>query len=335
MSDFGPRLGKWRDQGSLRYLARELDVTTKQVTRYWDNGCIDGCYQTPKGHRRIRYTDSTVENVALMVRRAKEWNVRIRYHLTQIDYRGTIIPVKGCNSTRDLYRRARKAGLSKREARDVAYTPDIEAPPSPEQIAWDSLLALNRTYGEEVLETMRAFSLFPLHFLLQASDSEDFRARAKTAWQKLDSFFESREELRPLSSNDQKAKDAFQKLLSQPDLPSFISAWRKETELQYRVFETNAETYKRAKEQAEKDPGALRLATAALTLRRKQQTPSARALAEELGMSRPALYRAFKSHAIQEALNLVRNDPQAIQESRNDKTAKGQKRRRSANEQGK
>lgn len=105
--------------------------------------------------------------------------------------------------------------------------------------------------------------------------------------------------------------------------------------MQHRPWRANAETYKRAKEQAEKDPGALRLATAALTLRRKQQTPSARALAEELGISRPALYRAFKSHAIQEALNLVRNDPQAIQESRNDKTAKGQKRRLIASEQDK
>ena len=333
MSDSEAALRKWRDQGSLRYLARKLGVTPKQVTRYWDNGWIDGSYRTPKGHRRIRYADSTVENVALMVRQRKEWNVRIRYHLPQIDYRGTIITVKGCNSVHDLYRRARKAGLSKREARDVAYNPDIDAPPSPEQIAWDSLLALNRTYGEEVLETMRAFSPFPLHFLLQASDSEDFRARRKKAWQKLDSFFESREELRPLSSNDQKAKDILQKLLSHRDLASFISAWRKETELQYRVFETNAEIHKRAKEQAEKDPDALRLPTAASTLKRKQQAPSARALAEELGMSRPALYRVFGSDAIQEALNSLRNDPQAIQESRNDKTVKGQKRRWSASEQ--
>lgn len=222
MSDSEAALRKWRDQGSLRYLACELGVTPKQVTRYWDNGWIDCSYRTPKGHRRIRYADSTVEKVALMVRWAKEMNVRTRYHLTQIDYCGTIIPVKGCNSVHDLYRRARKAGLSERAARNVAYTPDIHAPPS-EQIAWDSLLALNDTYGEEVLETMRVFSPFPLHFLLQASDSEDFRARAKRAWQKIRSFYELREELRPLSSNDQKARDIFQKLLSQPDLFSFTS----------------------------------------------------------------------------------------------------------------
>ena len=296
MSDSEAALRKWHDKGSLRYLAHELGVTTKQVTRYWDNGWIDGSYRIPKGHRRIRYTDSTVENVALMVRQEKEWNVRIRYHLTQIDYRGTIIAVKGCNSMDDLYRRARKAGLSKRAARNLAYTPDIHAPPSTEQIAWDALLALERTYREEVLETMRVFSPFPLHFLLQASDSEDFRGRAKRAWQKIRSFYESREELRPLSSNDQKAKDIFQNLLSQPDLASFIPAWSDEIQLQYRPWKANAETYKRAKGQAEKDPGALRLATAALTLKRKQQAPSARALAEELGMSRPALYRVFGSN---------------------------------------
>jgi hypothetical protein len=121
--------------------------------------------------------------------------------------------------------------------------------------------------------------------------------------------------------------------LSQPDLHSFTSAWSDAFELQHRPWKTNAETYKRVKEQAEKDPGALRLLTAASTLKRKQQAPSARALAEELQMSRPALYRAFGSEEIQKALNLVRNDPQAIQESRNDKTAKGQKRRWSANEQ--
>ena len=230
------------------------------MTRYWDNGWIEGSCRTPKGHRRIRYADSTVAKVALRVRWAKEWNVRIRYHLTQIDYCGTIIPVKGCNSVHDLYRRARKAGLSKRAARNVAYTPDIHVPPSTEQmddlyrrarkaglrkraarkvaytpdihappseqIAWDSLLALNDTYGEEVLETMRVFSPFPLHFLLQASDSEDFRARAKRTWQKIRSFYESREELRPLSANDQKARDIFQKLLSQPDLDSFTRSTR-------------------------------------------------------------------------------------------------------------
>ena len=335
MSDSEAALRKWRDQGSLRYLARELGVSRKQVARYFDSGWIEGSYRTPKGHRRIRYGDSSVAKVALMVRWAKEMNVHIRYRLTQIDYRGTIIPVKGCNSMHDLYRRARKAGLSDLAARNVAYTPDITAPPSTEQIAWDALLALNRTYGEEVLETMRVFSPFPLHFLLQASDSEDFRARAKTAWQKIRSFYESREELHPLSSNDQKAKDIFQNLLSQLDLPSFTSAWSDAFELQHRPWKTNVETYKRVKEQAEKDPGTLRLLTAASTLKRKQQAPSARALAEELKMSRPALYRVFGSDAIQEALNLVRTDPQAIQESRNDRTAKGQKRRWSADEQGK
>ena len=71
MSDYEAALRKWRDQGSLRYLARKLGVTPKQVTRYSDNGWIDGSYRTPKGHRRIRYADSTVENVALMVRQEK------------------------------------------------------------------------------------------------------------------------------------------------------------------------------------------------------------------------------------------------------------------------
>ena len=342
MSDSEAALRKWRDQGSLRYLARKLGVTTKQVTRYWDNGWIDGFYRTPKGHRRIRYADSTVENVALRVRWTKEWNVRIRYHLTQIDYRGTIIPVKGCNSMHDLYERARKAGLSEPAARNVAYTPDIQAPLTTEQIAWYTQLALKRTYEEEVLERMRMFSVFPLHFLLQAStlhfllqasNSEDFRARAKRIRQKIRSLYESREELRPLSSSEQKAKDLSQKLLSQPDLGSFKAAWKVAFELQHRPLKTNAKTYKRVREQAGKDPRALLLAAAAPTLKRKQQNPSARALAEELGMSRPALYRVFGSHEIQEALNSLCNDPQAIQESRNDKTVKGQKRRCSASEQ--
>ena len=60
----------------------------------------------------------------------------------QIDYRGTIITVHGCNSMHDLYRRARKAGLSKQAAHALAYTPSIDASPSAEQISWDTLLAV-------------------------------------------------------------------------------------------------------------------------------------------------------------------------------------------------
>ena len=235
----------------------------------------------------------------------------------------------------DLYRRARKAGLSKQAAHALAYTPSIDASPSAEQISWDTLLALQCTYEEEVVANIREFSLFPFNFLLQASDTKDFRARARRAWRKMLLFYKSEQRSPGSRSSSERTKEIFRTLLSQPDVPSFVSAWSKETELQHRVLRADVETYQKINEKADEDSGALRLKTAALTLRRKEQAPSASALADALEMSRPALYRAFGSDIIQKALNLVHNDPQAIQEGRNDKRAKGQKQRWFATEQDK
>ena len=313
MSELQARLRAWHERGYLRYLAHQHGVTIKQVTRYWDNGLVEGGYCTPKDHRRIHYTDSTVENVALLVRLAKERNLRIRYHIRQIDYLGTIIPVKGCNSMHDLFQRALKMGLSRQAAHKVAYTTHSHPSPSPQEIAWDTLLALKCTYEEEVAESIREFGPCPLSFLLGASDTKDFRARARKAWREILSYYKSEEEWCPVSLaapetviRKQRTKKIFRKILSQPDLASFISTWSEESELQHRVLKTDAETYEKVHQQAEENPGAIRLNTAAVTLKRKQHTPSARALAGVLGMSRPALYRAFGAEAVQAALKLVR-----------------------------
>src|SRR5438270_13489919 len=126
MSTLSDKYERWRRLGLLKYLATKLGRSVKQVTRYWDRNLIPGGYRTLGGGRRVRYTDDTVEQVRQAVKMANETNIEIRYRLgriSKIHYRGTTVPVEGCNSMDDLYRRARKAGLSKQDARHWAYRP--------------------------------------------------------------------------------------------------------------------------------------------------------------------------------------------------------------------
>jgi hypothetical protein len=369
MSDFpADTLKKWREQGSLRYLTHHLRVTIKgtakavtfkQVTRYWDKGWIDGAYPTPKGHRRIRYTDDTVERVAAMVRGAKATNIAIRYRTPtgEINYCGTIIPVKGCTKMEDVYKRARKAGLNKRDATNAAYAPIVRRAPSMTDIVWEYLHALEGTSEKEVAERMNLLSEVPASYLYQARDAEEFRARSRASRERFLSRLEARAgwDGFPRSSAEgearrQKIRDLLLPLFDHQDRESFLAAYNLATELDRRVLvmdevlerimktkeiaemdeseksEYRAQTYRKLQANAAAKPEALLLEIAAVSLKRSEQAPSAAALALALGVSRRALYRTYGKTGIKAALNLVRNDTTATHTSRTDRKKSNQNR---------
>ena len=239
MSDSEKTLEKWQAQGSLRCLAHHLRVTHKQVTRYWDNGWIEGRYRTAKGHRRIRYTDQTVEHAAFVRQREKEGNIRVRYSKGEIDYLGTVIPLDGCNTMDDLFRRARRAGLNEQHARNVAYPLTLTDPPSHEDFAWDALLAARGILQEDWAMSVRRFTELPIGYLCDAANAEQFRARAKKVLQGIEENHKSSEEWRvlhgkPRNPEREKTVKTLRALLSQHDTASFISEWSKATELHHR-----------------------------------------------------------------------------------------------------
>ena len=360
MSDFpADTLKKWREQGSLRYLTHHLRVTIKgtpkavtfkQVTRYWDKGWIEGAYPTPKGHRRIRYTDDTVERVAAMVRGAKATNIAIRYHTTEIDYGGTRIPVEGCTTMSDVYRRAREAGLNEQDAQNAAYAPICRGVPSMTDIVWEYLHALEGTSEKEVAERMNLLSEVPASYLYQARDAEEFRARSRASRERFLSMLEARAgwDGFPRSSAEgearrQKIRDLLLPLFDHQDRESFLAAYNLATELDRRVLvmdevlerimktkeiaemdenekrEYRAQTYRKLQANAAAKPETLLLGIAVLFLKRSEQAPSAAALALALGVSRRALYRTYGKTGIKAALNLVRNDTTATHTSRTDR----------------
>jgi len=301
--------------GLLKYLASELGVSVKQVTRYWDRNLIPNRYRTPGGARRIRYKHGTVEQVRRMVDAAKETNIQIRYRLAEIRYKGLTVSVKGCNSMDDLYRRARKVGLSKREAADLAYRPRLKKPsPSSDEVAWQVMWALQGTSHEEVVKSMRELDCIPLLLLMAAKSDEDFQLRAKRALENIESSLTNPEQ--------QKAKIIAKELLSERDLRTFVQRWNEATELE----QTEARVFYQAKEQAVNDRDRLNLQVAVLRLKHQQSAPSSLALANSLNMSRPGLYRTFGVRAIQNALMAIRNDARSVLQSRNDKWARGQNR---------
>lgn len=339
MSDFEDQLQKWREKGSLRYLADKLNVTPKQVTRYWEEGHVPGRYRTPKGHRRIAYKDNTVEVVEFRVRHAKKRNIAIRYHTEAIDYCGTLIRVKGCTNVRALYQRARDAGLDERDAWNAATGIDTSA--SDRNLTWEYLWALKGTSLEEVHESMQLLGPLPLDYLCESHDAKDFRSKARTAWKAIVSTRKSWAGWDHVSSSpEEKARwlkplVPLRKLLLEPDLESFMRAWGKATELQDRIWEYCSEEpdersfddgmFQSLNDREKTESKAMTLEIAALSLKQRGLAPSAAALAKTLGISRPALYRTFKLEAIHAALRLLRNDTWAISEARNDQRAKGKK----------
>ena len=187
MSDLlSANLKKSRERGDLRYLAHEMQVTTKQVGRYWDKGWIEGSYSTPKGHRRIRYTDDTVERIKQIVKGAKATNIEIRYNTPEHTYEGTTIPLKGCNNMQDVERRARKARLSKQQAKHVAYQPRSSSSKLTSlnpNLVLEFLFAMNGTSLEEVIKRMNDLSFVPASYLYAGHDAVVLTTESLASWQ--------------------------------------------------------------------------------------------------------------------------------------------------------
>ncbi len=334
MSDFQGALQKWRNRGSLRYLAHFLGVSTKQVTRYWDDGCVPGGYRTMKGHRRIAYKDDTAETVASRVRRSKRRNIAIRYHKEEIEYCGTLIRVKGCTNVRALYQRARDAGLDVGDAWNAATS--IDTSDSDRDPTWELLWAAKGTCEEEVGESVRFFSQLRVSYLCEACDPKDFRSKARAAWRSIVSAHKRRFGCDAFSSSlGEKAQwrkplKPLRNLLLERDLESFLRAYRKATELHRRAWEfvtegLDDERFLVWNESVKTQPKVKQLEVAAYALKRTGEHASASALARQLRISRPALYRAFTLKDINATLKPLRNDARAIAETRNNKQAKGKK----------
>jgi hypothetical protein len=325
MSDLSPTtLQKWRDQGSLRYLAHHLGVTAKQVTRYWEYVQIDGAYRTSKGHRRIRYSDDTVERVALAVKCSKATNIAIRYHIPPFEYCGTVIPVKGCTSRQDVYRRARKAGLDERDAWNAANGLLRSGAPPYRYLA-SELLQMGKGISEkEVDDCMSLYRRVPLRYLGEARDAKDFRARARVVWRKILSELKAKagwDSSQEGEARRQEIRNKIRPLLLQPDRDAFFLAYEKGTEVESRIMEykDDEQTYRKVEAWAVTEPEIVSLRIAVRSLQHSEQNPTAAALAEALEISRPALYRRYKGPKIQEVLNELRNDPMAASATRTDR----------------
>jgi hypothetical protein len=304
-------------------------VSVKQVTRYWDNGWIQGRYRTPKGNRRIRYDETTVAQVRQTVRAAKETNIHIRYHPGEVHYPvakrdesgGTIaksirIRFEGCNSMHDLYKRARKAGLSKAAAKDLAFRPRVRSNPTAEQVAWDCLWASEGTTQEEAAASIQRLDLLPVPTLLTAKNPTDFRAKADASWLNMQAH---------LKGESEENVARLRHLLSQPNLRSLVAAYNEATELDDRIMNKNDEELRAANAWAATKPDDAKLRLAALRIKHEQTQPTALALAKVLGISRPALYRRFGGKAIQDVLKAVRHDPRTANARANDKWAEGKR----------
>ena len=99
------------------------------------------------------------------------------------------------------------------------------------------------------MANIREFSLFPLIFCfkrrIQRTSEQERGERGERCY----SFYKSRAAAAPgfpILTIGEKPRRSFRTLLSQPDLPSFVSAWSKETELQHRVLRADAETYQKS-----------------------------------------------------------------------------------------
>ena len=183
-------------------------------------------------------------------------------------------------------------------------------------MAWDSLWALEGTTQEEAAASVGRLELLPLATLITAKGATDFRAKAEAAQLNMQAHLEG---------ESIETTALLHHLLSQPDLRSFLAAWNKATELDNRIMNRNDEELRAANEWTAAKPDHARLHLAALRIKHEQTGLSALALAKMLGVSRPALYRAFGKRAIQDVLKTIRQDPAAADARRNDKWSQGKK----------
>jgi AraC-like DNA-binding protein len=300
----------------LGYLAAELGVSERQVARYCDYGWVPNAYKTRGGQRRIRYTDATVEQVRTTALAAKKRNQEIRYRTTEIRYGTLVINARPCNCMDDVYRAAKRTGLSNKQAINLAYCRRVQDGRSADNVAWEALWMVEGTTEAEAFESTKIIDLLPLPTLLATSDPGEFRHKAEQAWTKIE------RDLCAASAGD---RATVRHLLNQPDRKAFVRECDKAMELENRITNRNDEELHSASRWARDNPNQAELQLAALRMKMSQRKATVSALAETMHVSRLTLYRRFGKGEIRAALRAITYDHLAATEQRNDRWAKGKK----------
>jgi hypothetical protein len=316
MSDSEETLTKWRASGSLQFLAHELNVTTKQVTRWWDLIGIPGSHRTPKGQRRIRYDEQTIKTVCERVDASKTTNIEIRYRLPSINYKGKVIRTEDCRTMQDLYRCALKSGLSIQAAKNLAFRPRLPKPPLAGVDLWFDLhQTITRTLVEDVLSQELPLSIDTWRELKATSDDASFRSAAKQAWMQFlrnnsqtdDSF----DEFASRSPRRFRLKE-YKELMHSPTRASFFTKLDALQEVESRVLKLPAKTSGKFRRLVATKPKKAVIMNAALKLELQEKPITRGNLADLLEISRPALYRIYGAQLIKDSLTKARKESLSI-----------------------
>jgi hypothetical protein len=283
MSVSSVKLAAWRAEGSLQYLAHELGVTQRHVVRYWDRGWIPGAYRKKRGgHRRVKYTDSTVAQVAQRVAVVKERNQERRY---------------GRRPRGEVLWEARLL----RDAILATQGLDLNA------VAEDEMV-LSLIQIEDLLATESDAAFRRACFVnYREICIELARADERDRWRRKQWRFDS-------NGWEERVDRLILPLLTQPNLRAFAHAYETaREELTWRDSE-NPEIRREVAGQFVASPSHAVLFTGIAALKQKHpdRAPTATALAAALSLSRPALYRLYGAKTIRTALNTIRNDAVSI-----------------------
>ena len=330
MSDFQKALAKWREAGSLRYLAHELGVTPKQVSRWWDSIGIPGSFKTRKGHRRIRYDELTIGRVRKLVRLAKSTNIEIRYRMPSIHWRGKVIPTKDCRTMQDLHRRALEYGLSDSDAEYLAFRPRIPDPPKGGDDLWFDLHhTFHGTLVDNILSHPIPLTIAAWKTLRAAPNDVAYRLVAKQHWEKYlsdNSHTEDSFDAFAKSRPPEFRLREFKALMHAPTKSAFSSMLDALQEAERRVFQRPEEEGQAAEKKrrrlvnasdilrqlVEEDPKEAAIRNAALKLGLQEEPITPKKLANMLGLSRPTFYRIYGTQRIRKAVDAAINESLAV-----------------------
>jgi hypothetical protein len=316
MSDLKKTLTKWRASGSLRFLAHEMNVTTKQVSRWWDLIGIPGSYRTPKGQRRIRYDEQTIKTVCERVDASKATNIEIRYRLPAINCRGKVIPTEDCRTMQDLYRRALQCGLNRQEAGNLAFRPRLSKPPLAGDDLWFDLHhTITRTLVKDVQSQEFPLSIDTWRELKATRGDASFRTAAKQAWMRfLRSSSQTDESFDEFASRNPRRfrLKEYKELMHSPTRANFFTELDALQEAEGRVLKLPAETSAKFRRLVAEEPKKAAIMNAALKLELEGKPITRRNLADLLEISRAALYRIYGAQLIKDSLIEARKESLSI-----------------------
>ncbi len=307
MSEFSAELLRLRDLGLPKYLATCLKVTEKTVSRWWDAGLIPNTYRTPGGHRRIHYSDETIETVLRTVFLKKEKNRAIAGG-KPIKWRGRNLETKGCRNTQDLYNRALQNGFCPRDAELLASVPRGGGVPSfdPETIWFDLVYTATDVLPDD---PGRKLPLGPGEHLriAQAQSEEAFRREAQQIWAELLANYGLTEESFRRYSEEH-ATEGFpeaEQLLHMQTKAECLHYWNVLIAPVWRPLEIQERVLQHLQIFTRSEPRRAFLLNQALILQINEQPLTATRLAEPLNISRRKLYREFGTEMIRASLKMA------------------------------